>query len=56
MGKEIKDKELLQEEHNKIRAETEEQMLRARVNDYIAIALALGAVFLLWILQMVGLY
>jgi hypothetical protein len=56
MGEEIKDNELLQEEHNKIRAETEAQMLRARVNDYIAIALALGAVFLLWILQMAGVY
>ena len=56
MNKEIKDEALLKEEHEKIKAETEAQMLRARVNDYIAIALALGAVFLLWILQMLGLY
>lgn len=56
MDDEIKDKELLQEEHDKIKAETEAQMLRARVNDYIAIVLSLGAVFLLWILQMMGLY
>lgn len=56
MGEEIKDKEFLQEEHDRIRSETEAQMLRTRVNDYIAIALALGAVFFLWILQMMGLY
>jgi len=29
---------------------------RARVNDYIAIAFALGTVLLLWILQLMGLY
>jgi thiamine monophosphate synthase len=46
----------LQEEHERIKAETETQMVRSRVNDYIAIALALGAVFILWILQMMGLY
>jgi hypothetical protein len=56
MGNKIKGKELLQAEHNRIKAETEAQMLRSRVNDYIAIALALGAVFILWILQLMGLY
>ena len=56
MDEELKDKDLLQEEYDKIKTETEAQMLRARVNDYIAIALALGAVFLLWTLQMMGLY
>ena len=29
---------------------------RARVNDYIAIAFALGTVILLWLLQLMGLY
>lgn len=56
MDENVKDKELLQEEHDKIKAETEAQMLRSRVNDYIAIALALGTILLLWILQMMGLY
>ena len=46
----------IQEERDKIKAETEAQMLRSRVNDYIAIALALGAVLFLWLLQMMGLY
>lgn len=56
MNDKNKDETLLNEEYEKIKAETEAQMLRARVNDYIAIALALGAVFILWILQMMGLY
>lgn len=56
MDMEIKDRELLKKENDRIKAETEAQMLRARVNDYISIALALGAVFILWILQMMGLY
>lgn len=51
-----KNEKLQQEEYERIKAETEVQMLRARVNDYIAIALALGAVFILWILQMMGFY
>ena len=46
----------IQEERDKIKAETEVQMLRSRVNDYIAIALALGAVLILWVLQLIGLY
>ena len=48
--------EVLQKERDKIKAETEKQMLRARINDYIAIALALGAVFILWLLQLMGVY
>jgi hypothetical protein len=47
---------IIQEERDRIKAETEVQMLRSRVNDYIAIALALGAVLILWVLQMMGLY
>ncbi len=46
----------IDEERNMIKAETEAQMLRARVNDYIATALALGAVLILWVLQLMGLY
>ena len=40
----------------KIKAETAVQMARARVNDYIAIILALGTVLILWLLQLMGLY
>jgi hypothetical protein len=56
MGEKMEDSAGLQEEHERIKAETEAQMIRSRVNDYIAIALALGAVLILWILQMMGLY
>lgn len=45
-----------QEERAKIKAETDAQMLRAKLNDYIAIVLALGTVLVLWLLQMAGLY
>ena len=45
-----------EEERRKIKADTEAQMRRARVNDYMAITLALGTVFILWLLQMIGLY
>jgi len=45
-----------QKELDKIKAETEKQMLRSRINDYIAIVLALGAVFILWLLQLMGVY
>lgn len=43
-------------EQEKIKAETTAAMLRSRVNDYIAIILALGTVFILWLLQLMGLY
>ena len=48
--------EALQKERDKIKAETEKQILRSRINDYIAIVLALGAVFILWLLQLMGVY
>ena len=46
----------LEEEREKIKAQTEAQMMRARVNDYVAIVLALGTVFVLWALQWMGFY
>ena len=45
-----------QEERDKIKTQTQAQMVRSRLNDYIAIVLALGAVFILWFLQLLGLY
>jgi hypothetical protein len=54
MAQDSKDK--LEEERGKIKAQTEAQMMRSRVNDYVAIILALGTVFLLWILQLMGFY
>ncbi|MBW2031241.1 MAG: hypothetical protein JRJ31_19455 [Deltaproteobacteria bacterium] len=44
------------EEIEEARAETQTQMLKARVNDYLAIILAVGTVILLWFLQWMGFY
>ncbi len=38
------------------KALAETQLLRGRVNDYVAIVLAVGTVILLWFLQWLGLY
>lgn len=56
MAEDIEGKEDLEEEREKTRAQTEAKMLRSRVNDYLAIILALSTVFLLWFLQWMGLY
>ena len=46
----------IEDEQAKIKVDTDSQMLRAKLNDYIAIVLALGTVFILWLLQLMGLY
>ena len=45
-----------EEERARIKAKTDAQLLRSKLNDYIAIVLALGTVIILWLLQMAGLY
>ena len=40
----------------KVREQSEKKLLRHRVDDYVAIILACGAVFLLWLLQVLGVY
>lgn len=56
MAEGLEGKEDLEEEREKTRAQTQAQMVRSRVNDYVAIILAVGTVFLLWLLQWMGLY
>jgi hypothetical protein len=56
MKTEMSEQEQLTEEQAEIKAQTDAQMLRAKLNDYIAIILALGTVFILWLLQAMGLY
>ena len=56
MAEELEQKMDLEDEMEKIRAQTDAQMQRARATDYIAIVLALGTVFILWLLQWMGLY
>ena len=56
MTTEISEQEQFEEEQAEIKAQTDAQMLRSKLNDYIAIILALGTVFILWLLQAMGLY
>ena len=56
MAENVKENKISEEEKAKTRAEAQAKMVRARVNDYVAIILAVGTVFLLWILQWAGLY
>ena len=56
MVEDLEQKKNLEEEMEKIKAQTDAQMQRARATDYIAIVLALGTVFILWLLQWMGLY
>ena len=56
MSKNLEAKNHLIEEREKIQAQTDAQMRRARATDYIAIVLALGTVFILWLFQWMGLY
>ena len=40
----------------KVAAAAEKKQLRHRVDEYVAMIIALGAVFILWLLQFLGLY
>ena len=44
------------EEMNKVEAAAEEKQRRHRVDEYLAMIIALGAVVILWFLQYLGLY
>ena len=46
----------LDEDQRKVEAEALKKAMRHRVDEYIAIALGVGAVLLLWLLQAMGLY
>ena len=48
--------QMLEDDLKKVEAESMKKALRHRLDEYIAIALGLGAVLLLWILQELGLY
>lgn len=40
----------------KVREQSEKKLQRHRVDDYVAMILAIGAVFILWLLQFMGVY
>jgi hypothetical protein len=46
----------LEEDLKKVETESIKKSIRHRLDEYIAIALGVGAVLLLWILQELGLY
>ena len=56
MAEDLEQRKKLEQEMEKIKALTDDQMQRARATDYIAIVLAPGTVFILWLLQWMGLY
>ena len=56
MTDDIKDRILSAEEQAKVAAVAEKKQLRHRVDEYLAMIIALSAVFILWLLQYLGLY
>jgi hypothetical protein len=57
MADDIEKKEgMSDEEQKKVLATAESKQRRHRVDEYIAMVIAIGAVFLLWFLQFIGLY
>jgi hypothetical protein len=46
----------IQDDLKKVERESEAKLLRHRADDYVAMALGVGSVILLWILQSMGLY
>ena len=56
MAADINEKAEVSQEDEEIKAQTMAQLMRGRLNDYVAIVLAVGTVFILWLLQWAGLY
>lgn len=51
-----KKSEMSDEDMKKVQAQAEAKQMRHRVDEYIAMVIAISAVFILWFLQFVGLY
>jgi len=51
-----KKEEMSDEDLKKVRAQADAKQLRHRVDEYIAMVIAISAVLLLWFLQFVGVY
>jgi hypothetical protein len=49
-------RELSAEEQKKVLATAEAKQMRHRVDEYIAMVIAISAVFILWFLQFIGIY
>jgi hypothetical protein len=55
MGEPSKE-QMLEEDIKKVEIESMKKAIRHRLDEYIAIALGLGAVLILWLFQELGLY
>jgi len=51
-----KKSEMSDEDMKKVLAQAEAKQMRHRVDEYIAMVIAISAVFILWFFQFVGLY
>jgi hypothetical protein len=51
-----KKNEMSDEDLKKVQAQAASKQMRHRVDEYIAMVIAIGAVFLLWFMQLIGLY
>jgi hypothetical protein len=51
-----KKEEMSDEDLKKVRAQADAKQLRHRVDEYIAMVIAISAVLLLWFFQFVGVY
>ena len=58
MADDIEKKEDLDEDEDlkKVQAQAEAKQMRHRLDEYIAMVIAISAVFILWLLQFVGVY
>ena len=57
MAEDLGKKEVVvDEEQKKVQAQAEAKQLRHRMDEYIAMVIAISAVFILWFMQFVGLY
>ncbi len=56
MADDIKRPDLDEEERKKVAATAEAKQMRHRLDEYVAMVIAIGAVLILWLLQSLGLY
>ena len=56
MAEDIENREVSEEELKKVEAAALSKQLRHRLDEYVAIILGVGAVLVLWFLQIMGVY
>ena len=56
MADDIKKEEMSEDDLKKVLAQAEAKQRRHRADEYIAMVIAISAVFILWIMQAIGIY